>query len=149
MSWWPAHFSQCSPCLVVKNVKNSIDFYTKAFGFKEHDGSSVDENGDIQHAVLQLGECTIMLFPEGAFNTAHRTPDTMKLPCPMALYIYVEDVDSLYKQATAAGAKSFFEPADAFWGDRFCKVYDLDGYEWSFATHQESAHQKHVQEKRK
>lgn len=145
MSWHPAHISQCSPCLVVKNVKKSIDFYTKAFGFKEHEGSSVDENGDIQHAMLQLGDCTIMLSPEGAYDMPHRTPASMKAPSPMSLYIYVENVDKVYESAMAAGAKSLNKPDDAFWGDRFCRVEDADGYEWSFATHDEEAFKRHVE----
>lgn len=143
-SWHPKHISQCSPCLVVKNGKKSIEFYTKAFGFKEHEGTAVDESGDVQHAMLQLGECTVMLSPEGAFGMAHKTPESSGVPSPVGLYIYVENVDKLYEKAIAAGAKSLNKPEDAFWGDRFCRVEDIDGYEWSFATHDEEALKKHA-----
>jgi uncharacterized glyoxalase superfamily protein PhnB len=147
MSWKPANISQCSPCVVVKNCKQSIDFYTKAFGFKEHEGTSVDEHGDVQHAMLQLSDCTIMLSPEGAYGMPHKTPASSGAPSPMGLYLYVENVDKLYDQAVAAGAKSLGKPEDAFWGDRFCRLVDIDGYEWSFATHDEELFKKHLEHK--
>lgn len=121
--------------LFVRNIKKSIEFYTKAFGFKELEGTSEDENGDVQHAMLQLGECVIMLTPEGAFDLPHLAPASSGKPSPMGLYVYVEDVDKLYEQAAAVGAKSLNKPADAFWGDRHCRIADIDGYEWSFATY--------------
>lgn len=144
-SWRPTHMSQCSPCLVVKNGKKSIEFYTKAFGFDEHEGTAVDENGDVQHAMLQLGECTIMLSPEGAFGMPNKTPASSGAPSPVGLYIYVENVDKLYETAIAAGAKSLNKPEDSFWGDRYCRVEDIDGYEWSFATHDEEAFKHHLE----
>ena len=35
------------------------------------------------------------------------------------MFLYVDDVDAVYKQAIDAGATSTMEPADQFWGDRF------------------------------
>jgi uncharacterized glyoxalase superfamily protein PhnB len=140
MTWRPMNCSQCIPSLVVKDAKKAIEFYTKAFGFKLHEDTSTDEKGDIQHAMLQLGECTIMLSPEGAYDMPHKTPSTSGIPSPLALYIYVPNVDTLYKQAIAAGARSLEAPMDSFWGDRFCKISDLEGYEWMFATHNPAQH---------
>jgi uncharacterized glyoxalase superfamily protein PhnB len=137
MNWRPKHISQCLPCLVVGHGKQAIDFYTKAFGFVEHKGTAVDDYGNVLHAMLQLGDCTIMLSPEGAFDMPHKTPSSMGKPSPMGLYVYVEDVDALYKRAIDAGATAVVEPMNAHWGDRFCRVVDPDGYEWSFATQDE------------
>ena len=44
------------------------------------------------------------------------------------------DVDSLYEAALKAGAKSLGAPENMFWGDRMCRLQDLDGYIWCFAT---------------
>jgi len=134
MSWRPENFPQCMPCLIVKNCKESIEFYSKAFGFKELEGASTDEKGDIQHVMLQLGDCTIMLSPEGAYDMPHLPPVSSGAPSPMGLYIYIENVDRLYDQAMAGGAKSLNKPEDTFWGDRHCRMLDIDEYEWSFAT---------------
>ena len=37
---------------------------------------------------------------------------------PCILYLYVGDVDAIYKKALAAGATSISEPKDQFYGDR-------------------------------
>jgi PhnB protein len=52
-----------------------------------------------------------------------------------SLYVYLPDVDSAYKQAVAAGAKSDMAPVDMFWGDRYAKVTDPFGHFWGLATH--------------
>jgi PhnB protein len=53
------------------------------------------------------------------------------------LYLYVEDVDSVYKKAVAAGGKSVMEPANQFYGDRSAGVEDAFGNYWGIATHVE------------
>src|ERR1700730_5768761 len=57
--------------------------------------------------------------------------------CSAGIFLYVEDVDSLFKQAESAGAKVEMPLADQFWGDRYGKVTDPFGHSWSLATHKE------------
>jgi uncharacterized glyoxalase superfamily protein PhnB len=35
-----------------------------------------------------------------------------------AIYLYVADVDEIYKRSISLGAKSVREPSDQTWGDR-------------------------------
>ncbi|HEX9143244.1 MAG TPA: VOC family protein, partial [Candidatus Binatia bacterium] len=49
--------------------------------------------------------------------------------------VYVEDVDAFVARATAAGAKITMPLQDMFWGDRYCKLEDPFGHQWSVATH--------------
>ncbi len=56
-------------------------------------------------------------------------------PMPGMIYLYVPDVDSLYRAALAAGGKSVREPADQFYGDRTAGVEDPCGNQWYIATH--------------
>jgi uncharacterized glyoxalase superfamily protein PhnB len=56
---------------------------------------------------------------------------------PATLHLYVEDVDAVYRQALAAGARSIREPEDAFYGDRSGGVADAFGNQWWIATHVE------------
>jgi len=51
------------------------------------------------------------------------------------LYIYVDDVDTFYKQALDAGGISIREPKDEFYGDRSAGVNDSWGNRWWMATH--------------
>jgi PhnB protein len=53
------------------------------------------------------------------------------------LCLYVPDVDASFDRAVAAGATVKMPVADMFWGDRYGKVIDPFGHEWSLGTHKE------------
>jgi uncharacterized glyoxalase superfamily protein PhnB len=46
---------------------------------------------------------------------------------------WVNDMDSIYRRALAAGFDPATAPADAPWGERYVHIRDLDGHELSFA----------------
>jgi uncharacterized glyoxalase superfamily protein PhnB len=50
------------------------------------------------------------------------------------IYLYVEDVDAVYKRAVQAGATSVKEPENQFYGDRSAGVTDAVGNYWGIAT---------------
>ena len=54
---------------------------------------------------------------------------------PSAFYLYVPDIDALYKCAIAAGGISVREPTNEFYGDRVGGVKDAFGNQWWIATH--------------
>jgi PhnB protein len=56
-------------------------------------------------------------------------------PRPATIYLYVNDVDTVYKQAVEAGAISTMEPEDQPYGDRLSGVNDRFGNVWYIATH--------------
>ena len=49
--------------------------------------------------------------------------------------IYVEDVDRMFAQAIAAGAKEQRPLQDQFYGDRSGTLIDPFGHVWTIATH--------------
>jgi uncharacterized glyoxalase superfamily protein PhnB len=53
------------------------------------------------------------------------------------LFLYVPDVDASFNRAVAAGATATMPVADMFWGDRYGKLADPYGHQWSIATHKE------------
>jgi len=53
------------------------------------------------------------------------------------IFLYVDNVDTVFKQAVSAGAKVDTQPSDMFWGDRYGKLTDPFGHQWSVATHKE------------
>ena len=129
----PLNTPWLTPYLTVASGRAALDFYQRAFGFKA--GHVVDENGVPTHAEMHYqGQIVIMFAPEGAWGSTARTPRSMGVEAPQTFYLYCEDVDALYAQATGAGATSVMPPADQFWGDRYCMVEDPDGYRWGFAT---------------
>jgi uncharacterized glyoxalase superfamily protein PhnB len=68
---------------------------------------------------------------------------------PAQLWIYVEDCDTLFKRALAAGAHVFGgatgELTDQFWGDRSGTVVDPFGFKWSIATRKEDLSPKEME----
>lgn len=115
------------PCFTVIDSKKSIEFYKSAFGFT----CARPEDDYIE---MRYKDVVIMFGKEGQFEgDTSKAPKTSGVKIPLTLYIYCDDVDAFYKNALKNGAKSLAEPQDTFWGDRFCKLEDIDGYEWSFA----------------
>ena len=53
---------------------------------------------------------------------------------PVALYVYVENVDETVSRAAAAGAKILMPLTDQFWGDRTAWIMDPGGHVWTAAT---------------
>lgn len=116
------------PYLVVADAHAAIDFYVGAFGAKEAFRLN-DKDGRIGHAELDLGTGRIMLaspYPEmGAFPPA---PDQ---PSPIALTLYVLDVDQTTERAVALGATLLSSPEDQFYGDRVARLKDPSGHHWN------------------
>ena len=53
------------------------------------------------------------------------------------MHLYVNDCDALFDRAVKAGATVKLPPQDMFWGDRYGKLEDPSGHQWSIATHKE------------
>lgn len=121
----PEGYHSITPYLIVKDADKLIDFLKNAFGAKEIHRSLKPE-GQIMHAEVQIGDSRIMMAEASDQITA-----------PVLLYLYVEDVDSVYKQAIKAGGVSLGEPMDQFYGDRSGGVQDPSGNHWWIGTHVE------------
>src|SRR5215468_8306267 len=56
---------------------------------------------------------------------------------PTSILLYVDDVDSLFRPAVAAGATETRPVANQFYGDRSGSLKDPFGHNWHLSTHQE------------
>ena len=122
-----------TPYVAVSDVKASVEFYKKVFGFKTT-FTLPDDNGKLVHAELTWHDQMIMLGDQTQYTNGTVTPNDSNTNSPIVLYLYHDDVEAFYKHATTNGAESVLSPEDTFWGDRMCRVKDRDGYVWSFAT---------------
>ena len=116
------------PYLVVADAHAAIDFYVRAFGAREAFRLD-DKEGRIGHAELDLGTGRLMLaspYPEmGAL------PPAPGQPSPIALTLYVLDVDQVVATASALGAEILSPPEDQFYGDRVARLRDPSGHHWN------------------
>ena len=122
------------PYLSCKNAAEMLDFYRRAFGAVEL-RRMPGPGGKVMHAEIKIGRVLIMLADEFA-EMNFVSPATRGGPS-VTLYIYVEDVDALARQATAAGATLEGEVRNEFYGDRVARLRDPSGHSWNFATHVE------------
>lgn len=130
----PAGYHTATPYLVVNDAKSAIDFYKKAFGAQEM--MRMQGPGDkIGHAELKIGDSVIMLADERP-GSSGKSPKTLG-GSSASIFLYLENVDSTFKQAVDAGGKAEMEPEDQFWGDRFGQLSDPFGHLWGLATHVE------------
>jgi PhnB protein len=128
----PEAYRGATPYLSVRDATDAIKFYKRAFGAREV-FQVRQPDGKVGHAELRIGDAPIMLadeFPEINFRSPESIGGT-----PVNILIYVNDVDALVDQATAAGAKLLRPVEDQPYGSRVGVLEDPFGHSWSFATH--------------
>ena len=130
----PEGYYSLTPHLVVKGAGDAIEFYKKAFGAQELFRMPGPDGKTVMHAELQIGNSRLMLgdeFPE--MNC--RGPQGGS--SPVTIHLYVEDADAVFARAVSAGAQVRMPLENTFWGDRYGRLADPFGHEWSIATHRE------------
>ena len=122
-----------TPYLMVAGADQAIAFYKKAFGAEEVCRMSGPGGHGIMHAELKIGDSFIFLadvFPGMGLSEPKALGGS-----PVSIHLYVENTDAVFDRAVAAGATAKVLPVDMFWGDRFAKLTDPFGHDWSLATH--------------
>lgn len=140
----PDGYHTVTPYLVVHDASRAIDFYQRAFGAREVMRMNGPQ-GKIAHAELKIGDSMIMLSDEMP-QAAGRSPHSLG-GSTAGMFLYVKDVDSVFNQAVAAGARADSDLADMFWGDRYGKLTDPFGHQWSLATHKEDVAPQEMQKR--
>ena len=128
----PEGYHTITPYLAVDDAAGAIEYYKKAFGAKERARMDAP-GGKIGHAELEIGDSLVML--SDPFPQASTKPPNEIGGATSSVFMYVEDVDAVVKQAVDAGATIVMEPEDQFWGDRFGTIKDPFGHIWGIATH--------------
>src|SRR4051794_39087242 len=137
-------FHTVTPYMVVKNSRQAIDFYKKAFGAEELMFSTTPD-GVCMHADIKIGDSIVMLNDE--FPKMDVLSPLSRGGTSVTLHLYVPDVDAAFARAVAAGATVKMPPADMFWGDRYAQITDPFGHSWSIATRNEDPTPEQMQER--
>ena len=117
--------------LAYDDVGRAVEWLTRAFGFRERtqfrhldDGRITRTQMDVVDSVITVGEPSVHA-------------GSPLLGVSTMLYVYVDDVDAVYRLAVAAGAKIVVPLGDRAWGDRSFQATDPQGHQWVFAQHVE------------
>jgi PhnB protein len=111
-----------TPYLIVPDADVVLAFIKQAFGATEQ---MVQRNNDgaVAHAEMKIGDSLIMVGQAGG----------PWRPRSAALYLWMADVDAVYRRALDAGATSESAPEDKPYGQRMAGV-DLGGVTWWIAA---------------
>ena len=115
----PEGWTTITPRIVAKDAKGLVDFISHVF----------DINGSFDPAtpsILAVGESKLMISEAGPRDSAQAF-----------LYVYVGDVEAVYRRAIERGALPIEEPFDTPYGDRRAMVSDSWGNRWQFASRSE------------
>jgi len=120
------------PILRYNDARSAIRWLSDAFGFVQL--FSVPECGDfVRHAQLKLGSNLIMV---GSVRPGERIEPPASLgAATQALCVHVDDVDSHFERARAAGADVVSPPKDTDFAFREYHARDLEGHPWTFTTY--------------
>ncbi len=121
-------FRMVTPYLVAEDGIALLDFVGKAFGATEME-RFVTPTG--VHGEVRIGDSMLMI---GGGNGEKKFSSTLH---PMALHVYVENVDAVFQKALTAGATLISEPRDQEYGERSATVKDAAGNFWYIATRTE------------
>ncbi len=122
------------PYLTVKGAADAIEWYVNVFDATE-DLRMPSPDGRLMHAEINIAGSLIYISDDFPEMTGHECSPSAVGATTVAFHRYVADCDALVARAVDAGAEVLMEPTDMFWGDRYSRIRDPFGHEWSIATH--------------
>lgn len=120
----PEEWHSVTPRIVVNDARRLVEFLHQVF-------NATGEYRENVPSEVRIGDSLIMITDAG-----------IRRPMTAFLYVYVDDTDTAYRRALAAGARSLEEPTMTPYGDRRSMVEDQWGNTWQIATKWRSQHDK-------
>ncbi|MEM7726545.1 MAG: VOC family protein [Cyanobacteria bacterium P01_A01_bin.45] len=136
-------FHTVTPHLTVKDAASAIEFYKKAFGAEEKYRMETPDKQKVMHAELQIGDSIIYLndeFPDICSPTSLNGS-------AVTIHLQIDDADVWFNRAVNAGAEVKMALENTFWGDRYGKVVDPFGHQWSIGSQVEELSAEEVQKR--
>lgn len=128
----PEGYHSLAPYLAIRGATQAIEFYKNAFGATEVLRMATPD-GKIGHAEVQILDSRIMLsdeYPEFGALSPESVGGT-----PVEVFLSVQDVDALFAQASAAGARVTAPLKDYEYGERQASLLDPFGHKWVLSKH--------------
>ncbi len=125
--------STLMPSLRYRDAKAAVEWLEHAFGFARHSYYSGPDD-TVAHAELRHGHGMIMIGSStspGPQTHLYATPAEISGRVTSPLYLIVENCDTTWESAKAAGAEVVMELKAMDYGGRAFTVRDPEGYLWS------------------
>ena len=122
----PANQKGVIPYINVEGAAAAADFYVKAFGASEITRMPADDGKRLLHCHLVINDGSLMIsdsFPE----QGHEYQPSHSYTCQLVL----DDGETLFNQAVAAGCEVITPFQLMFWGDRWGQLKDPFGVRWA------------------
>jgi PhnB protein len=132
----PDRYRRVTPSLVVDGAAKALEFYAEVFGATER-MRIPGPGGTIAHAEIEVGDSVVMVDDASPYMGTKAPPAGGLEGSPVAMYIYVEDVDAVIERAVQLGATLERPAQDQFYGDRNGHIIDPFGHRWTVASHVE------------
>ncbi len=126
----PPGFRTVTPYLSIEGAAQAMEWYKKAFSAKEL-ARQPTPDGKLMHARIRIGDSIVMM--SDVFPGADTQAPTTLGNTTTTLHIYAKNVDKLWQQAVDAGAKVSLPLDNQFWGERYGKLKDPFGHNWSIS----------------
>ncbi|MFK8182566.1 MAG: VOC family protein [Phormidesmis sp.] len=115
--------------IYVENVKGTMDFYTRAFGFETR--MVYEENGAVDYGEMQTGE-TVLGFAshslgDANFQGLYQKASIGEKPFGFELALVSEDVAADFETAIKEGAIAVSPPKEKPWGQTVAYVRAVEG----------------------
>jgi uncharacterized glyoxalase superfamily protein PhnB len=127
------------PMIAYENGPEAMDWLARAFGFRERT-RMLGEGGRLSHGEMEAGDGVIMLAspsPHYHGPKKHRAEsDAARLWSEVpyiidGVLVYVDNLDSHFAQAMAAGA-TILSPVETSPNGKRYRAEDLEGHRWMF-----------------
>jgi uncharacterized glyoxalase superfamily protein PhnB len=116
---------EAAPVFVVEDVKRSVEHYRKVLGFRVE----FTHGEPASYAGIERDNVTVHL---------QAARDSKRKAGQSAIYVFVTDVDALYRELKSRGATIVNGPRDYPYGMRDFDVQDLDGNSLCFGMESKS-----------
>lgn len=113
--------------LAVNDAAGAIDWYKKVFGAREPVKREM-AGPKVMHATVRVGDSDFFvsdIFPGSDLM------DPTRSGASVSMHVYNKNIDKLWQNAIANGAKVTMPIDNMFWGDRYGKFIDPFGHSWA------------------
>jgi uncharacterized glyoxalase superfamily protein PhnB len=118
------------PTLRFRDTPAAIKWLVEALGFDEHLVVPGENEGEIHHAELKLGNGMVMVGDD------RHDQDPIAQPAGSgACYVVIDDPEERFARARDHGAEILRELTTTSYGSRDFSVRDPEGNVWSFGTY--------------